>query len=407
MSAVVSILEIERYQAMLDTTVDSPLPYPADRFAGRGIVLCGGGDAYFPCAWVCVQMLRRTGCTLPIELWYRGPAEMTGEMIALMESSGVACVDAWAMARDYPVRRLDGWELKPYAICNSRFAEVLYIDSDNVALRDPSFLFSEPDYLRYGAIFWPDRYIGPGSAFEWLKRETWELCRVPYRIEPEIEAGQLLIDKRRSWRALNVALHLNEHSDFYYAFFYGDKDTFHLAWRRCGMEYALAPYRLVNLGDSDAIVQHDFAGSPLFQHRNGDKWSLVWPNRQIPKFLNEAECFACLQELGRRWRPPVRHLPEQFGPIENGVYREICSRRFFEYRIEGHGSRGLELRPDFRIGQGAAQMEVAWMVEEDHNGEAVLSLRNANAPTCFLRKSPDAIWRGRWLVYDRMRVELG
>ena len=403
---IASLGEVERHREMLDDVVSSPRLYPADRFSGRGIVLCGGGDSYFACAWVCVQMLRSTGCTLPIELWYRGPAEMTPAMIALLEPAGVTCVDAWAAARRHPVRRLDGWELKPYAICNSRFEEVLYIDSDNVALRDPAFLFDETAYLRHGAIFWPDRYVGPGSAFEWLKRETWDLCGVPYRIEPEIEAGQLVIDKRRCWHALCVTMHLNEHSDFYYGFFLGDKDTFHLAWRRCGVAYGLVPQRLINLGASDAIVQHDFAGSPLFQHRNGDKWSVVRPQRRIAGFLREAECIDCLRALARVWRPPVRRLPGQFTRAEAEVWGTICSTRYFDYSAEGHGSRRLEFRPDFRIGEGAAQMEVAWAVEEDHAGETVLSLRNANAPTCFLRRTPEGAWCGRWLVYDRMPVML-
>lgn len=49
-------------------------------------------------------------------------------------------------------------------------------------------------------------------------------------------------------------------------------------------------------------------------------------------------------------------------------------------------------------------MESAWMIEEDKDGEAVLTIRNENGPICFLRAGPDGVWRGRWLVYERMRV---
>ena len=48
------------------TLPDAP---PPGRFAGRGVVLCAGGDIYFPCAYVCIALLRRAGCTLPVELW--------------------------------------------------------------------------------------------------------------------------------------------------------------------------------------------------------------------------------------------------------------------------------------------------------------------------------------------------
>ena len=44
------------------------------------------------------------------------------------------------------------------------------------------------------------------------------------------------------------------------------------------------------------------------------------------------------------------------------------------------------------------------MVEEDKDGAPVLTIRNQNGPICFLRQDDEGVWRGRWLVYDRMRV---
>ena len=41
-------------------------------------MICGGGLRYFPCAWVCINMLRHVGCRLPIEFWYQGNEEMDG-----------------------------------------------------------------------------------------------------------------------------------------------------------------------------------------------------------------------------------------------------------------------------------------------------------------------------------------
>jgi hypothetical protein len=391
---------------MLEELLLSPPPYPEDRFSGRGIVLCAGGDVYFVCAWVCIGMLRRLGCSLPIELWYRGPREMTPEMIALVEPLGVTCIDAYEVVRRQPYRRLDSWEIKPFAIAWSRFREVLYLDADNVALRDPAPLFDSDLYLSRGALFWPDRYCGPGTGIEWLKREVWDLCGVAYRAEPEIEAGQLVIDKRRSWQALSMTLHLNEHSDFYYAFFYGDKDTFHLSWRRSGSDYALVPWRPGTLGRSEVIVQYDPQGRPLFQHRNGAKWSLTRPNRHIPAFAGEEACLEILEQLRGRWSPPVRALPAGLTESELQQYRALCAARRFEYAIDGGGARTIELLPDFRIGAGAAEMEVAWMIEDDKDGLPLLSIRNANAPTCFLRPAGDGVWRGRWLVYHRNAVAL-
>ncbi len=87
-----------------------------------------------------------------------------------------------------------------------------------------------------GAIFWPD--LGR------LARDAaiWRICRVPYRDEPEVEGGQVVVDKARCWKALQLTMHLNEHSDFYYRHVNGDKETFHMAWRMLSQVYAMTSY---------------------------------------------------------------------------------------------------------------------------------------------------------------------
>src|SRR5213078_993226 len=144
--------ELGRYRELARTAIQAIAPYPPDRFAGRGIVICAGGRRYFACAWVCVRMLRHLGCRLPVELWYLGPYEMTSEMAALLAPLDVRCIDARAVQEERPARRLGGWELKPYAILHARFEEVIFIDADNVPLIDPERLFETVEYHRHGAI---------------------------------------------------------------------------------------------------------------------------------------------------------------------------------------------------------------------------------------------------------------
>ena len=74
----------QSYQAKINELLENPLPYPEGRFQGQGIVICGGGERYFPSAWVCMNMLRDLGCELPIELWYLGDQEMSAYMIDLV-----------------------------------------------------------------------------------------------------------------------------------------------------------------------------------------------------------------------------------------------------------------------------------------------------------------------------------
>lgn len=148
--------DLVKHRALLDAVVALEFPYPAERFAGRGIVICGGGTKYFPCVYVLVRLLRHLGCTLPIEVWHLGGREMSPAMRGLLAPHGVECVDAQAVRRVHPARRLSGWELKCFAQLHCRFAEVLLLDADNCPVRDPAFLFETPQYREHGALFWPD-----------------------------------------------------------------------------------------------------------------------------------------------------------------------------------------------------------------------------------------------------------
>ena len=187
------------------------------------------------------------------------------------------------------MRRLSGWELKPFALLHSAFEEVMLVDADNVAVRDPTYLFDAPEYQAAGALFWPDfDRLAPDRAI-------WRICGVPYRDEPEVESGQLLVDKRRCWRALQLTMHLNEHSDFYYEYVHGDKETFHMAWRMLGQEYAMIPHPLVPIDGT--MCQHDFTGRRVFQHRNMLKWKLNGDNPSAPGFHFEDVCLGFLDEL--------------------------------------------------------------------------------------------------------------
>jgi ADP-heptose:LPS heptosyltransferase len=269
------------------------------RFRGRGIIVPAGGPKLLPSAWVCIRSIRRTGCRLPIELWHLNGQELDPAMRGLLETMEVRCVNAEDVRGHHPVRHLGGWELKPYAILHSRFRHVLLLDADNMPVEDPSFLFDTGPYRRHGAVFWPDHHTLPPQ------QPIWRLMGVPWRDEPAVESGQLLVDKVRCWKPLSLTMWMNEHSDFWYHHIYGDKDTYPMAWRRLRYDYAMpgTPLRWLHhpaTGRPAAMCQHDFEGRRLFQHRNTAKWQLN-ENPRIPGFLHEDECLADLADLASKW----------------------------------------------------------------------------------------------------------
>ncbi len=286
-------LHLASARAALETFLKNLPAYPGG-MEGRGIVLCGGGVRYFTNAWVCINMLRQLGCRLPVQLWYLGRQEMDQTMIELLQPLGVICIDALQVRRRRPVRRLGGWELKPYAILHSSFQEILFLDADNMPVRNPEFLFESEEFKRTGAVFWPD-YGHPADR----SLPIWRSCGLKRPREREFESGQMLFDKRRCWAALRLSLWFNEHSDFYYQFLHGDKETFHLAFRKLKTAYTLVKTPIKKLVGT--MCQHDFAGHRLFQHRNTDKWNLLLHNRRVRGFRLEADCRNHIRMLQEQW----------------------------------------------------------------------------------------------------------
>jgi hypothetical protein len=281
-----------------------------DDASGTGVLIAAGGLRYLTNAWVCVHMLRRKGCRLPIQIWHLGPAEIPPPFPDLFAPLGVELCDAHA----YPRPRaptLTGWSLKTFALDRTAFRHVLLMDADNVPVRDPTFLFDTPEYRRHGAIFWPDDPPAPPHrATLTAQHPIWTLCGLPYRGERSCESGQLCIDKGRCGRPLRLARWMNDHGDFWWRWLYGDKDTFQIAWRWLDVPYVVVPEGPRVL-PGPVFVQLDFQGRPLFQHRHGDKWRLDGRNPAIPGFQDEDECRRALAELRRRL---FEHLQAGRGP---------------------------------------------------------------------------------------------
>lgn len=263
-------------------------PYPG-HFKGRGIVICAGGAAYFTCAWVNVVMLRKTGCTLPVEMWYTGK-EMTKECIGAMEQLGVTCIDSL----DYGQGNFQNYALKPFAILHSSFREVMYLDADNICVTDPSSLFESAPYLATGALFWPDLWKTDTT------NPIWEVLGVPYTPTFEFESGQLLINKEKCWKELNLCTFFNRKREDYYKFLLGDKDTFKYAWMALKTPFHLVRFPVGFCGAVDSVagfcgmtmVQHDLDGNVLFLHRHWIKWDITMPEElmwvQIKRFRPDA-----------------------------------------------------------------------------------------------------------------------
>lgn len=308
--------EISRWSNRVNQAIRSIAPAPPPSCA-RGIVMCGGGYKYFTNAWIAIKLLRHHGCELPIELW------MTRDEYDRRFERWLRPYDTQVRIAD-DVRPLAGgalprearwqWILKPYALTRCAFNEVLLLDADNFAVRDPTYLFSEPEYTLHGAMFWPDLWAAKPDC------PSWEVIAVEPRREATFESGQILVNKARCWEPLQLALWMNVHAKFFYQIIWGDKDTFRLAWHKFGRNYAMpqTPIQLLAAPTSSCgygvMCQHDIQGARILQHRNMAKWDLLGENPFIPGYFYDRECRQFLTELRASWdgrlssskRPNVR-----------------------------------------------------------------------------------------------------
>jgi hypothetical protein len=252
---------------------------------------------------VLIRLLRKHGCSLPVQFWYHGKKEMDDRMKKLVEPYGVECVDAQKVARRAGKRVGQGWPLKPFSILHSPFEEVLALDADNCPIRNPEYLFENNAFLETGATFWPD--VGRTEP----ARPIWDTMGVPFRSEPEFESGQIVVNKARAWEPLNLAMWMNEpgRAEFFYKMIWGDKDTFRFAWHKFGFPFAMTPVPLQMLSVAGGpccagvMCQHDLEGERIFQHRNLLKWQLYGDNPRVPGYFFEGESRDYLDELRSRW----------------------------------------------------------------------------------------------------------
>lgn len=360
--------------------------FPAARFAGRGIVVCAGGSRVFTNAYVLLSVLRRTlNCTLPIEVWHFGAEEISPAMAGLLAELDVELVDALPRIAAAAASVRDGWQLKPFAIQHSRFAEVLLLDADQVPVRDPAELFDWPQYQEAGAVFWPD-------VVE--LRETnpiWGALGLVPRRTISLESGQVLIDKRRHWRALSVVGALNAEAERLYRMIYGDKDTFLIGWQLAEAGFALVPHP--PFGDERCLVQRDFAGAPLFQHRTNAKWVYAGAQHELEGFVHLDASKAAIDELRACWNGRVFHLPDR-SVAARAVEAELQAGPLL-LDVLADETIELELLPMGEIARhgGRANDRQNWWCEELPDGlELVIS--DADRVTYRLRRLDRDNWQG-------------
>ncbi|KAJ2993918.1 hypothetical protein HDV02_001996 [Globomyces sp. JEL0801] len=128
-----------------------------------------------------------------------------------------------------------GFQMKGASLLYTSYDEVLFLDSDNIPARDPTFLFDTPAFKETGTLFWKDFWYSSDTN----DRKTtsynpiWSLTNITCIDEFEQESGQVLVRRTSPgvYQSLKLAFYMQKNSDLYFELVLGDKDTFRFAWR--------------------------------------------------------------------------------------------------------------------------------------------------------------------------------
>ena len=192
--------------------------------AGDGVVYVGGGK-YWPMIVAGIRLLRHVGCTLPVEIWYRGKCEEV--FPEDVEGLNVRLCDVDTMGQVFGDSRIPtgfvckgGWEAKLYAIYHTNFDRILFLDADAYCVQNPEPMFDE---LRGSSfIYWRDLHAQDNI----VKWEEVYPSAIPENVPP-VQGGQLLIDRNKAQRLIHVCNWMCQNSDYFFKRMYGDQDT----WR--------------------------------------------------------------------------------------------------------------------------------------------------------------------------------
>lgn len=255
--------------------------YPTHTFRGQGIVIVGGSSLnYATTYWIALLSIRRAGCALPVDIWFPKGEFPTCRQVRELGRLG-------ATPRSFAPFATHGWHsrfaYKLVATIFSDFESVLYMDADNIALRDPSVVFDSALWREHGAVLFKDfwRSSAAPDLFDILP----DLAHESVLYNGTHETGQVFIDKPRVWPALMLAhfMNVNAHAFVPLTVNYmgwGDKELLPRALQAThGCSYGLVRTRPEHVGVyttqhrvfGNSMLQRFDDGEPMFLHANVGK----------------------------------------------------------------------------------------------------------------------------------------
>ncbi|KAL4975204.1 mannosyltransferase putative-domain-containing protein [Aspergillus desertorum] len=226
----------------------------------KGIVSSAGGT-YMPTFIVSLLLLRRTGTTLPVELFLKDQTEyepyICEEFLPALNAKCLVLSDIMNDSPHPPVnataKAIAGFQLKAFSMLFSSFENVLWLDADCVPLHDPAPLLTSAPFTVTGLVTWPDFFANTAApAYFNISRQR----EFPSTARQASEAGIILIRKKTHFPTLLLSVYYNYYGpDYYYTLLgqgapgAGDKDTFLHAATALNQPFYAVSETVIDLGN--------------------------------------------------------------------------------------------------------------------------------------------------------------
>ena len=301
------ILNMRNFHQSFVDDMHSKIPnyFPTEGASKRGIVTVAGGY-HFPVFMVSLRMLRRTGSTLPVEVFLPNEDDYEEEICEkILPQYNAKCITLTSIFNSgdgthKPAKGIEKYQYKIFSLLFSSFEEFLFLDSDSFPIQNPDPLFDSEPFKRTGMITWPDIWATSASPIFYLISN-----RDPPKVSDRatMESGQILVSKKRHHKTLVLASYYNYFGpNLYYRLLCqggagaGDKETFHPAALSLGLPFYAVTEPVRGVGHAKntpgqyyvfAMIQHDpledyerimhgkgvGKARPFFVHANTPKWN--------------------------------------------------------------------------------------------------------------------------------------
>jgi len=256
----------------------------------RGVVMAVA-KRFVHFAKLCVLSLRRSGCQLPVVMYFARGELSQGDMASLLSLSNVRLVN---LSDSFADELVQSYAAKVFAVVLSPFRETILADADAFFLHSPDHLWESHHALRKTGILLFKDMIRRNDL---TRRRDWLLSVVGspsdsmkhsflYRgiSQNDVESGVVFINKAICSSEILVIAAMNDASwrKEFWNIFHGEKETFMM-----GMEFCKSPFTFTQYGVGLVGSLRSNKRICGFQVAHADpmeKSRLLWWNRGLSKY---------------------------------------------------------------------------------------------------------------------------